>query len=263
MSACAPVRTESRPPSSVAAQAPASTGPSSVASEPTASPSPCPSPPKSSRISVYLTPHQDDETLSMGMSIAHDIAVGDHVVVGLLTDGSASVAIDMVNQRLAKEHRPLIDRAEFSAGRTNEFLAALDALGLSRDQVCIADLAVDQTLTVARAEAHLRQWVAMGATIHTMRSTNDLNPDHRALGEALAAVGDGQWMVYNRYWSETNMASCNYVDDRSVASRVRAAIKQYDVWNPSAQRYAIGWYSVGRYMSLKLVDPRDLACDTP
>lgn len=39
---------------------------------------------------VFLTPHQDDETTSMGASIRKAVQAGVHVVVVLLTDGSES-----------------------------------------------------------------------------------------------------------------------------------------------------------------------------
>ena len=79
------------------------------------------------RSAVVFSPHYDDETLGAGGTIIRKLARGATVHVVFMTDGSRS-------------HAHAIEPARLSAMRRNESLAAMDALGVPRDQVTFLEL---------------------------------------------------------------------------------------------------------------------------
>ena len=72
---------------------------------------------KSSRGSLFFSPHPDDETLGCGGTIAKKCEAGEHVTIVLMTDGSRS-------------HPDLIDENTLRNIRKNEFDAAANILGV-------------------------------------------------------------------------------------------------------------------------------------
>ena len=71
---------------------------------------------------VVVAPHQDDETLGCGGTIARKRKLGARVRVIFVTDGSRS-------------HDGLIDRAELARLRADEAIAACETLGVHRQDV--------------------------------------------------------------------------------------------------------------------------------
>jgi LmbE family N-acetylglucosaminyl deacetylase len=79
------------------------------------------------RSALVLSPHQDDETLGCGGTIALKRRAGAPVTIVFLMDGTRS-------------HVPLIEPAELSALRHQEALDAAERLGVGADDVVFLDL---------------------------------------------------------------------------------------------------------------------------
>lgn len=199
---------------------------------------------------IFFTPHQDDESLSMGANILAEHVAGRQVIVVDVTDGSGSKAFGLVNTRLVSEGYAALTKAQFVQGRYNEQAAAVN-LHLARDNASIVhENYIDNTLTVAQATTTILKYVALypDASFKT-ESWLDLNPDHIALGTAMRNLcntgqipnGDCRFEQFRRYWTTMPIAGSWIYGNVIVTS----ALAEYKIWNPSAGRYAIGWtYSV-------------------
>jgi LmbE family N-acetylglucosaminyl deacetylase len=131
---------------------------------------------------LVFAPHQDDETLGCGGTIALKRADGATVGCVFMTDGATS-------------HSTFMDGKELSRLRNDEALAATAVLGIPRQQVHFLDLP-DGRL----AEYHP---IAVGAVASLLRTYSpqqvfvpfrlDVTPDHEAtyriVSEAIASCG--------------------------------------------------------------------------
>ncbi len=84
---------------------------------------------------VYINPHQDDETLDMGLDIIRDIKDGREVYLILMTDGSKSRAYESLEYKLFKAKKSKISRGDFVYIRNLEMKNALSELGLNEDKI--------------------------------------------------------------------------------------------------------------------------------
>ncbi len=203
----------------------------------------------------------------MGELIAEYVRCGWRVEAVLVTDGADSGARVGINRILAAEHLPPMSIPAFVQAREREFVAALAQLGVSAAHVHFAGWHGDQ-LTVAEAAATIRAYAArFPGALHITMSEWDLNPDHRALGTALAQLSRTdahRWVVFHRYWaSATFRQNCRIVDVPFTVAAVRAAAAVYARWDPTGGWYAIGVMSVWRDFRVLRADPRDLVCTTP
>jgi len=103
---------------------------------------------------VVLSPHPDDETLSMGAYIAGAVHAGRLVEVVGVTDGSATNAIVSINKHLRRAGYPPTDRQGIVAARQAEMVAAMARLGVGPEHVHFAGY-IDGQLTVADAASVL------------------------------------------------------------------------------------------------------------
>ena len=95
-------------------------------------PNPSISPP-----AIFYSPHQDDETIGMGASIAEHVRIGRPVFVVLFTNGAGSSAINILN---GKEkcynhntfHHFNLTQEDIITARNAEFIAACKKLGVHR-----------------------------------------------------------------------------------------------------------------------------------
>ena len=155
----------------------------------------------------FFTPHQDDETLSMGASIKEHVASGRKAIVVLLCDGGGSFVRDRYPSR-----------EEFVKERDREFVAACRALGAQ--PVIMRDRAHDMELTVEYAQSVIQDYVDAypGGSFKTM-SEHDGHPDHAALGKALRRVTgtkDKRWYVKRVEWERTGGRFTGYHNIRSA-----------------------------------------------
>lgn len=228
--------------------------PSEPASEPTTTlGEPCPA--------VWYVPHPDDETIFMGGAIHHNRSA-DNLVV-LLTRGGASKAIDRVNAALDTP----IDRQEFMEARLREFRAATGHLGVREDQVVLLDLP-DGGIDEASVRQIVRDMEARlpGASHRTMTPT-DPHPDHAAVGSAVAAAlraGEITGAVFLVPYPLLDDGSGVRLDhpDPGWTTAKRAALAEYQVWEPSTGRYAVGQHSVRSLLRAQSDDPHERVVPT-
>ncbi len=170
---------------------------------------------------VVLSPHPDDETLSMGVLIADAEARGDRCIVVSMTDGGSTGAYRALSRRWkawestssagalarrlvslglrsarvpvapAAATAPLTRRA-VAAARVSEMRAAVSHLGVAPADVVLAHLDAATSddgarTTVAEAEAVIRVLSRRfpGATFVTMSYAAERQPDHLDDGTAL------------------------------------------------------------------------------
>ncbi|GAB7193041.1 PIG-L family deacetylase [Kineococcus sp. NUM-3379] len=186
---------------------------------------------------VFLVPHQDDETLTMGPAIEEHVNTGAHVVVVLVTDGKASGA-----RRLT----PLTVE-EFSAARDREFLAACAALGVPEEQVFLAH-GPDGALRTELARHVVGTWVHLFPAGRFRTTTwTDAHPDHAALGVALrehaASLDDVRFYVKPDEWDAERPRPA-LRSERTATRRYLAACDEYGRVDHPAGRWGIGMLSV-------------------
>lgn len=214
---------------------------------------------------LVFAPHQDDEVLSMGVFIERAIENGCRVHVVLCTDGSRSwVRKELANGSTCPFHEGShnydLSEDAFVSARDDEFLESCQALGVSLDGICIdATRLRDGNLSIDAAKQIVSKYLDQypGAVICTTSPLVGLSQhsDHRALGNAAlelyreGTIKDLRLFVepYNlNDFAHNNLGlvlcEANADDD---ASSLLSACGAYSLWNPTADRYAIGYHSVG------------------
>lgn len=193
-----------------------------------------------SNTAFFISPHQDDELLSMGADIEAHVKAGRTVAVILMTDGSGSSArskmcADTVYYCLTVE--------QFIAARNREFIAGVTALGVKPSNIFFENLKDGGTNAVLDEQV-LTKWAKwFPKASYKGESYRDLNVDHIALGNALRSMKskgkiiDVRYYQFRPYWSTMPVTSSWFVQG---GSRVKAAIAAYNVWQPSVGRFAIG-----------------------
>jgi LmbE family N-acetylglucosaminyl deacetylase len=186
---------------------------------------------------IFLTPHQDDESLTMGAAIKQHVLAGREVIVILLTDGGASGVCKTMFGTTEQ------DRADCVAERDREFTDAVTAQGAT--PVIPEDRMVDGTLTGAYTAEVIRKYALMypNASFKTLSEYDSLHPDHRAAGRGLYAAylwgytGDARWYV-RREDQGVHTGSCTpqYVIDN---------VLQAYYPRPGEPQSGIGYISVG------------------
>lgn len=245
-------------------------------------------PPK--QASVYLIPHQDDEILSFGAAILQDLAIKRPVKVVLFTDGAASISRHMLNgdsnsnlfnrildpreENYTYNKTPIshISREMFSQLRMVEFRQALLSLGLPEEDIrLIEPLVPDQQLTPDKArEAIETLEIDLKKTIfHTFHyDARVRHSDHAALGRAVKQLCDDKKINRVEYYTEfyvlqeAQAADPELRFDSLVPTAEQyevlvRAMKQYGVWDPANERYAIGYHSVKPFFEHQISDYRN------
>ena len=231
-----------------------------------ATPLPAAEPAGGRPVVVVLSPHPDDETLSLGVWAANAAARGDRVIVVCLTDGRTTGAITSISRRLGHP----VTRDEIAAARERELRAAIERLGVARDDLYLPHLDGDATvggtrLTVAEAYAVIEAFARRfpDATFGTMSYAAEHHPDHLDLGRALwlaeraRVVRHAEFAVSRLWWALPSPPVREVLPDTlEVRDRVLAAAREYGVWDPAAGRYAVGYTSVDHQFTALLADPR-------
>lgn len=211
---------------------------------------------------VFFAPHQDDETLQMGVEIGRHVTAGRPVTVVGVGDGTASVALAVLNGAQCGFHgyaHPVADGpltgGEMGAARTVEQTSAVRALGVAE---FVPGVYPETQLTVAVWREVLLQHehrVAAGGTVFVptpWETTSGLgNPDHGNGGVAMLQLrAEGRYpgaavrfSVFSRYWG---VAGCPDGITRgpgtgAEGARLVAAADAYRAWSPAATAYGIGW----------------------
>lgn len=220
---------------------------------------------------VFVSPHSDDETLSMGASINNHVRArgASKVCVVLFTTGVNSGAKTHVKNGFVPAgtstivRRPGLTEAEFGASRDAEFRGAVADLGVPAANVYVDNLpdirggyfkrprdvnTNDSTgMPTLQGEANylIRSIYARwpNADVKTM-SDHDVSPDHAALGNALRefapAAKPGRYYVTP--YRVTAHARASYPEAAQDANSVSRAGRQYGVVGTG--RYSVGFLSV-------------------
>jgi LmbE family N-acetylglucosaminyl deacetylase/CelD/BcsL family acetyltransferase involved in cellulose biosynthesis len=196
---------------------------------------------------IWYVPHPDDETIFMGASIAQNRRRRNIVV--LLSRGGASKAIDRVNANLPGR----LSRGEFMRARMREFRVAVRSLGVDLSDVLVHDLPdggleVSDVYDVVRAMAARHPRAA-----HRTLSYLDPHSDHRNAGLAVqqayddGVIGDCTFHVPIPKLGD-DVGEPVQLRPAAIEAK-RAALREYEVWNPQRRRYAVGAHSVGPFLT--------------
>lgn len=226
---------------------------------------------------VFYSPHPDDEVLSFGPVASELLELGHELIFVLLTAGSTTVAIKLINGELSSpgngtrftfkgKHDPNnsgyapLTTIDIGKARTIEFKSAAAELGVKKGNTYTFDLLVENELPIASAKTVIQQMVTKypDAT-HWGMSTLDTHPHHRAAGEALRIISTETavrtaYVISRPTWDQikTQIKAKNpdvpnptpFKPDISRMQKIRNAMLPYNAWNPVANSFAIGYASV-------------------
>ena len=218
-------------------------------------------------VDIVLSPHPDDETLSLGVWIANRVGRGDRVIVVALTDGRATGATGPIGRRLGR----VVDRDEIAAARMREMRAAAAALGVAPGDVYAAHLDTDASPGGSRATVpEVGDVIAAfaerfpQAEFATMSYLAEHHKDHLNAGQALVEawraglVTHAEFAVSRLYWNQSLPGEHDELPGSAQArAAVVAAARAYDLWDPAHGRLSVGWYSVRPQFEALLTDPVD------
>lgn len=208
---------------------------------------------------VYATPHQDDETLSMGASIRRHIEAGHQVHVLLLTDGVNSAARAQTG----------LTRVAFGRARDDEYRRACRALGVAWEHIHISRHSTeDGLLTGVAVEDSLRWFLDRhpGAWVKTYShlTASGRHGDHVAAGQgAMALLSQGvidNLRLYIEPWTLDQFraaypATALGQDTAASTAAVRAALDEYKVVDRIGGKYGIGYLSVPTFVDQVRANP--------
>jgi LmbE family N-acetylglucosaminyl deacetylase len=218
------------------------------------------------RVDVVLSPHPDDETLSLGVWIANAVGRGDRVIVVSLTDGRTTGAVTKLSARLGHA----VSRDEIAVARTLETRDAAAQLGVRPGDVYLAHLDGAGAGGTRATEGEVADVIAVfaarypTATFATMSWAAERHPDHLSAGLALRAasaegtVARAVFAISRLWWALPSPRAGDVLPvDPSARRRVLRAARAYDRWDPPVHRLAVGWTSVRPQFAALLADPRD------
>ena len=226
---------------------------------------------------VFYAPHPDDELLSFGVIASEYITLGYEVIYVLLTSGSTSTAIKLINGELASPgngtrfvykgmHNPSISGyapltvEDIGRARVIEFKSSAGEMNVSPQRIHTFDLLKENELHTEDVVGAMLGIVALyPQAIHWTMSTIDIHPHHRAAGESLRLIAEGTELLTGYSISRTTWdalaaerVSLNttlpttylFKPATDRMQRVRNAALPYNAWNPQAGSYAVGYSSV-------------------
>jgi LmbE family N-acetylglucosaminyl deacetylase len=224
---------------------------------------------------LWTFAHPDDETLGAGGSIAEHLAAGQDVDVLLLTRGTNSSVLAMLNGIVTSSwwgvpHDPEIEGyqplspAMLGEARIAEATAAMRCLaaGYPGTLTIHEGGLVDGQVTQAAAQAAIEavcDLIAPGGGQVRLKAHSyvvDNNADHLAIGQAVRSMAaadptrypGARYYVLPDYWQDARLSlvaeSWDLPTDAGVSRRVINAVRSYGAWAPDAGRFAVGWHSV-------------------
>lgn len=197
-------------------------------------------------VSVYVTPHQDDEVTSFGAAMLEEVAAGVQVIVLIVTRGESSGA--RTNPTLISRlgYTPTVE--EFSAARDREFVEAVTRFGATP---VVPPYTIRQSDGSASGPAIAALIKGLFPPTVRLRATapTDYHIDHRACGIAvdlLAAEGWGQDHRHFLAYPRRNLAPAG-VTLTQIGPNL-GPITEYHTWSYSHVDVPNGWWGIG-YLS--------------
>lgn len=201
-------------------------------------------------VSVYVTPHQDDEVTSFGAAILEEVAAGVQVVVLIVTRGESSGARTSPELAARLGYTPTVE--EFSAARDREFTEAVTRFGATPVVPSYAirqsDGSASGPVIAALIKGLFPPTVRLRATAPT-----DYHIDHRACGIAvdlLAAEGWGQDHRQFLAYPRLNLAPAG-VTMTQIGPDL-GNVTEYHTWPYSHVDVPNGWWGIG-YLSAEAI----------
>lgn len=236
-----------------------------------------------SRPVIFYSPHADDETLNMGITIAEHVAAGRDTHVVLMTHGRVTGALDAINGVTLSGywkvmHDPAFEgyspltKADLEQARIREFHHACAQLGVppsNRHIEYLDDPTTGETVTKAEAKAVIQNYVnAYPDADHFTLSYHDIHPDHAAVGQALLELYNDGEIDYNVRFIISMATRNNYENngqtppgwkdtptDSTITNKLVNACRCYAAWAPTVGSFAVGYHSVANQFDKLLADP--------
>jgi LmbE family N-acetylglucosaminyl deacetylase len=238
-----------------------------------------------SRPVVFYSPHADDETLNMGITIAEHAATGRPTYVVLMTHGRVTGALQAINgttysgywkathDPAAEGYDPLTQDT-LAQARIYEFHHACSQLGVPRENQFVEyldDPAGEEAITYDEAKAVIQKYINLFPDAdHYTLSYHDIHADHAACGQALLDLYNAGKIAYNVRFiismatrtdleaKKQSIPGGGWKDvptDNVIKQKVTNACRCYAAWAPSLGAYAVGYHSVAGQFDKLIADP--------
>lgn len=212
---------------------------------------------------IFYSPHQDDETIGMGASIAEQVRLGRPVFVVLLTNGHNLNMLTFLQS--LSDHASMQDVAD---ARNNEFIAACKALGADRIYIANGGKGYDEKASLPDLTLRFKTTMIYFSRLfpnafqHTLSGNCDsFNPNcdkmpaHQAAASAMHELYNAgmitHCILFRAYCYYRNSPkcdrSCNWLKPVNQAdkSRRQRAINEYKLVDEKNHRYGLAyWHSV-------------------
>lgn len=217
------------------------------------------------KVVLFFSPHQDDELLTLGAYAQHVMSQGADAHVILCSNGVKSYVRQMLDDgqscnKCEGSHEYCLDEAAFSDARDREYLASCQATGYRPSRIHFASRrVVDGSLSKKEASAIIRRYLAVFPEAEVCTISPFVgevqHSDHRHLGQAAVELyRKGRIRRLNLFvepyclqafrLKNPDIELSSVVADGSKKAGLASAIAQYCFWDPSVERYAIGYHSV-------------------
>jgi LmbE family N-acetylglucosaminyl deacetylase len=209
---------------------------------------------------IYYAPHQDDETIGMGASIAEKVRLGHPVYIVLLTNGA--------NEEILKYLKSIDSNTimkDVTQARNNEFLAACISLGVSKVFISNNGEGFDETMGKENLEDKFEVTIRFFSDLYPNATHNTVSGNcdsynnechkmstHQAATNALHKLFSNKIVkeinLFRIYIYYNNINSCDrpcsiIKNSKSKDHKVKQkAINQYKLVNHTKKRYGIGYY---------------------
>ena len=218
-------------------------------------------------ITLYFAPHQDDELLSMGISVMNSIENSETHVI-LCSDGSKSnIRKVLNNKRFCKHHFSFhiykLSVEEFVNARDMEFINSCKSLGVSDCNIHIdEDRTIDGSLSIEKAKDIMIKYLDKyeNAKVRTITpfGCDDQHIDHKNLGYAAielyneGKIKDLEFYIEPYFYKEFIEVNPDieviYISvDNNKEENLLNALNSYKVWKPKEGRYCVGYHSTKPY----------------
>ncbi len=216
---------------------------------------------------IFYTPHQDDETLAMGASIAESVRKGYPVYVVLLTNGD-NPSTNAILNGITKcsfhntNHNFNLTNQDFINARNAEFLAACKALGVHKVFISNNGKGFDETIGLENMNLKFFETISFFGTQYPLASHHSISGNcdpynkkgdrmnaHRACANALqllyASDSSKNIYLYKDYVyyfpKEERTASFIKKNKKRDTKKKHKAFEEYNLFDPTKGRYAIGY----------------------
>lgn len=212
---------------------------------------------------VFVSPHQDDELLSMGAAIMEHVALGRNVKILLIGRGNKSaVRTSQALYNLIHRDPPPSER-EFGGVRDREFQWSVSNLGATRILPPWEDRLDEKAFTAAAVASIIRNYCPPNSDLKTLsKFGGEYHNDHFACHDAVASLYASGWTSYApRYYTLAERrqaavsAGYSVIREGTTTPVTDLNQKPYKFENVAQVRWGIGYKSVKSYFDSQAADP--------